>query len=133
MRGNYNTRQKDIIVSAVETFGGKHFTAEEMYDSLRGKDENIGISTVYRNLDKMVESGEIKKFTLAGEKACYQSIGCRDSHFHLKCIECGKLEHLSCDHLDEISTHVKEKHGFVIDSTRTVFYGLCKNCKENNK
>ena len=46
----------------------------------------------------------------------------------MKCVACGKLEHLSCSHLDGIGEHVAREHGFLIDSSRTVFYGICKEC-----
>ena len=30
--------------------------------------------------------------------------------------------------LDELSTHLKDAHGFRIEPSRTVLYGLCAKC-----
>ena len=87
---------------------------------------------LYRQLDKLVESGVVRKFVIDGKTgACYQYIEneheCRE-HFHLKCISCGKLIHLNCDHLMSINKHIEEHHGFIIDPSQTVFYGRCADC-----
>ena len=52
---------------------------------------------------------------------------CHD-HFHMKCLKCGRLFHLECDHLKDIAAHISKMHDFTIDSSRTVFYGICGEC-----
>ncbi len=131
MPRRYHTRQKDEILQKIKEKGDLHFTAEEIATSLKVSGSGIGLSTVYRQLDAMVREGVLRKYlSSAGQSACYQSTGSCGEHFHLKCISCGKLEHLSCTHLDGISEHVAKQHGFLIDSSRTVFYGICKECGE---
>lgn len=129
MPRSYNTKQKDEIIAAVRERGDGHFTAEEICLSL--KENGVGLSTVYRHLDRLVKDGVLRKYVSgAGESACYQLLGGCGEHFHLKCVVCGKLEHLSCSHLDGIRHHVLEEHGFSVDPGRTVFYGVCAACKE---
>ena len=66
--------------------------------------------------------------------ACFEYVG-QDSHapgeacFHLKCEKCGKLLHLHCEELDHIGGHLFEEHGFKLDPLRTVFYGVCEECR----
>lgn len=129
MPRRYHTRQKDEIVKAIEQASGAHFTAEEIAAHLKSEGSTIGLSTVYRQLDALVKEGALRRYAAgAGESACYQAAEDCGEHFHLKCIECGRLEHLSCAHLDGIRAHVAQEHGFWIDSSRTVFYGLCRTC-----
>ena len=40
----------------------------------------------------------------------------------------GQLFHVSCDYLNQLGEHLLEHHGFVIDHTKTVLYGLCAAC-----
>ncbi len=130
MKKSYNTKQKDLIEQAVEKMGDNHFTAEQIFDFLKAQNLKIGISTVYRNLEKLAIQGKIQKLiTLSGQGACYQAVSCSKKHFHLKCVKCGCLEHLTCEKLLGISDHVLKEHDFKIDSSKTVFYGLCKECK----
>lgn len=133
MKKNYNTKQKDKIIEVINRFDNRHFTAEQVFKALKEDNASIGISTVYRHLDKLAVAGEVQKLaSIAGESACYQRKGCADNHFHLKCINCGSLEHLSCEKLMDISKHVALEHDFIIDSSKTVFYGLCHNCQGEN-
>lgn len=130
MKKSYNTKQKDLIEQAVENMGDKHFTAEQIFSLLKTQNLTIGVSTLYRHLDKLVSIGKIQKLALPeGQGACYQKKNCTQKHFHLKCTKCGTLEHLSCEKLMGISEHVAEEHDFKIDSSKTVFYGLCKDCR----
>ena len=123
----YNTKQKDEIAAAIDSFDDRHFTAEDICEYVREK--GIGPSTVYRHLDKLVKDGSLQKYVSeVGESACYRKKGECGEHFHLRCTVCGKLEHLSCMHLDGISSHVESEHGFKIDPSRTVFYGICREC-----
>ena len=46
----------------------------------------------------------------------------------MKCTQCGQLFHVSCDYLNQLGEHLLEHHGFVIDHTKTVLYGLCAAC-----
>lgn len=103
-------------------------TAEEIVSALRSEGEAVGLTTVYRNLEKLCSSGEVRKFSGAGS-ACYGFTGenCH-SHFHLKCSSCGKLIHLECDYIEKLSEHVSAHHGFAVDNTKTVLYGTCGDC-----
>ena len=47
-----------------------------------------------------------------------------------KCEKCGKLIHLQCNEVESLKQHMMEHHGFEMDSLRTVFYGICSECKK---
>ena len=34
----------------------------------------------------------------------------------------------SCGYLQEIDKHILEHHGFHVDHSKTVFYGICQDC-----
>lgn len=79
---------------------------------------SIGTATIYRQMEKLIEDGLVRKYTLEGEEsACYEYVGTSCSqavpHFHCKCEKCGQLIHLSCDELSSIRKHLLEHHGFL--------------------
>ena len=100
---------------------------------LQDNETPVGTATVYRTLEQLVEEGIVRKYVLDGKSsACYQFLSgephaCTE-HFHLKCTQCGQLFHVSCDYLNQLGEHLLEHHGFVIDHTKTVLYGLCAAC-----
>lgn len=125
----YKTKQSEIVLEYLKDNSDSHLTANEIATALSSK--KVGKTTVYRHLEKLCRDNIVRKYILEeGDSACYQYIGdstCH-SHFHLKCLSCNKLLHLECDHLSEIEGHISENHNFKIDSSRTVFYGICEEC-----
>ena len=131
----YNTRQKEIILDYLVKNKDKHTNVQEISAYLLSGGSSVGTATIYRQLDKLVESGIVRKYNFDGKTgACYQYIDehehCNE-HFHLKCTVCGKLIHLECDHLSGVNEHIKNHHGFTVDPSQTVFYGICAECAGN--
>lgn len=128
---NYNTKQRDDVLRVIDTFGSEHFTVSDVVKKLSEEENAIGQATVYRAILRLEKSGELRKYTVDGTTAaCYQRAEerCRE-HFHLKCESCGRLIHVECDELTKISSHISSHHGFEIDPSKTVFYGICENCR----
>ncbi len=131
---NYNTVQKQKILEMLKANSHHHLNADEMLFILNAKQLNVSRATLYRYLDVLVQTGEVRKYIFAeGEKACYQYIEDKNhcsSHFHLMCTECGKLIHLDCGKVAELINHIEEEHNFMVDPGRVVIYGICSDCKK---
>ena len=128
----YHTKQKERILDLLKTCAGEHLTVSDLGKQLEENGTPVGTATIYRYLEQLTEEGVLRKYILDGKSsACYQYLGehatCQE-HFHLKCTQCGQLFHVSCDYLNQLGEHLLEHHGFVIDHTKTVLYGLCAAC-----
>ncbi|MCI8756980.1 MAG: transcriptional repressor [Oscillospiraceae bacterium] len=140
MPEGYKTKQRQRVLNYLMANSHRHITVEDAAEDLRHKGEPVGKTTIYRYFERLVEDGLVRKFTAEGESACFQYIAgdtCQE-HFHLKCVDCGKLFHLECAYLEQLEQHIFDVHHFTIHSGRTVFYGLCEDCaqkasKENLK
>lgn len=129
----YRTRAQRELLDYLKTKPGKHFTAAEIRKHFTDQGNPIGTATIYRQLERFVDEGSIRKYILGpGESACYAYDGNQDciSHFHCVCETCGRLIHLKCDELRMIRAHLLEHHGFTWDAGKTVFYGICDQCRE---
>lgn len=130
----YKTKQQELLLSCFKAMQGRHFTAEDVSAYFQKQNISIGIATIYRQIEKFVAMGVVQKYFLGEQNAaCFQYMGeeCHKevSHFHLKCEKCGTLIHLECLDLEQLSSHLMAEHGFALDPFRTVFYGLCENCR----
>lgn len=130
----YRTKQKKQIHAYLLENRERHFTAQNISDYLSAEGSPVASATIYRYLEKLVERGEIRKYFLDEKSgACFQYVGedgvCR-SHFHLKCIRCNALIHTDCDYLQELDSHIFEHHGFQVDHSKTVLYGICQSCSD---
>lgn len=129
---NYNTKQREAILNYIISLNNTHVTAAQIAEHFQKEDVPIGRTTIYRYLDKLTESGELRRYTTDGiSGACYQHINHIENcaiHLHLKCEECGELKHLECNTLHEIQKHVFDQHAFEVNALKTVLYGTCYNC-----
>ena len=128
----YKTRQRSQILNCLIENSSKHLTADEISVILKEKNCEVGKTTVYRSLEKLIKEGSVRKYIYEeGRSACFQYVDGNENchqHFHLKCIECGKLMHLECDYLSDLEKHIFEHHKFIVDNTKTVLYGVCEEC-----
>lgn len=132
---SYKTRQRTQILECLKQNSEKHLTADEILEQLKKLNIEIGKSTVYRTLEKLIEENKVRKYlSHEGESACYQyvdeSLNCT-RHFHLKCVRCGRLIHLECEYLADLERHVFDCHKFTVDNTKTVLYGVCEECSHD--
>ena len=126
----YNTRQKDIIEQFVRTKQGD-FSIKELFAELLKRGEDVSQTTVYRIIDSLVESGVLKKTVSADNQIRYQYLEACDhyGHCYLKCNTCGKLEHVDCEDLCDLTEHIKRQHKFTVDEANIVINGTCGACK----
>ena len=130
MRGEYTTKQRDAILTFLKE-NNAHTTASDILFHLREQGYKVSSATVYRTLEKFEAEGVVKKMIIGqGTGACYQFADGDEcaNHFHLKCIKCGKLIHLSCEFMHEMESHIFSDHGFTVSSGRTIIYGVCQEC-----
>ena len=133
-KAQYQTKQRDELLTYLESMSGQHITVNDVCEYFKAKGKSIGTTTVYRQLEKMVDQGIVTKYVIdAGSPACFEFVGADSHHpngscYHCKCEVCGKLVHMHCDELPQMQQHIKEHHGFTINPMRTVFYGICESC-----
>ena len=132
MSVTYMTRQQKAVLQCIESLNGDA-GAVELAELLHARGQAIGLTTVYRQLEKLEQQGLVHKI-VTDEGARYRFCDCRrgEDCFLIKCEQCGKLIHLNCDEINAFFEHVSEEHGFVLDPKRTVFYGICNECNNSD-
>ncbi len=130
-----NTHQKMAILEYMKACGGRHIRAEDIICGLQAQGEAVGKATVYRFLKALESEGQIRRYTISDKvPACYQYVGdhpeCRE-HCHLMCTRCGQLIHVENPVIKTFTKQTMEEDGFLIDESKTVFYGLCRQCRES--
>ena len=138
IKSPYKTKQQALILTYLKSIQGVHFTAEDVRQHFENKGVAIGIATIYRQLEKFVADGILQKYFIDEHSACcfeYSGENCNldEAHFHLKCEKCGRLIHLECQDLEDLTQHLKTEHGFTINPYRTVLYGVCDECAKSTE
>lgn len=133
IRVSYNTSNRTKIIEYLENNKDRVVTVADISEYLEKCNSNVNITTIYRFLDKLIQDKKVIKYSAEnGKKATFQYVGsdnhCNE-HLHIKCVECGKIEHLECDFMKELSEHIEGKHGYTIQCENSIIYGVCEKCR----
>lgn len=133
-KGYKFTPQRKAILDVVAESVGLHLSSEEIYDLVKAKSPDIGLATVYRTVQLLVDLEVLSKLNLDDGFVRYE-LNDHDSdqhhHHHLICSECGKIIEVKEDLLDSIEKEIEEKYKFQIKDHKLKFFGLCLSCQKN--
>ena len=129
-RDTYNTKTKEIVDNEIKLFKNG-FTIKALKESLDNKKIKIGLTTIYRSLERLENEGIVKKYFDENNVAHFKYVNDCNSqrHFYLKCEKCGVIYHIDCSCIDDLSLHIFKQHKFSIDTRNIILTGLCNNCK----
>ena len=126
------TSQRLLVLEMMAEHPGEHLTAEQIYDLVRVQYPEIGLATIYRTVQVLVELHLIDKVSFDDGFARYE-LGEFDGakkhhHHHAICRECGRVISFEDDLLDALEKAVFERIGFTVVDHEEKLYGYCKDC-----
>lgn len=131
MAGKYKTKQQVAIMDCLKVHGKNYVTVVEIEKYLKEKNCSVGVTTIYRHLEKLEQDGVVARINVEKQQgACYQYVmeDENDDCFYIECEKCGQVTRMECHHLAELYSHVNADHHFHINPKKTVFYGRCSKC-----
>lgn len=121
------TPQREIVLNVMHQIENLA-TAEEIYQKVREQSAAIDISTVYRTLELLQEFHMVSVVEAGDGQRRYELVGIHGPHVHLVCQSCGRIIPIDLDEFDEFITHLRDVHGFHLDSNNLSLSGLCEAC-----
>jgi Fur family ferric uptake transcriptional regulator len=121
-----NTRQRTVILETVRTLGN-HPSADEVFEAVRHKLPRVSLSTVYRNLEFLANSGLIRKLEMGGLPVRFDSTV--SPHFHIRCISCNRIDDLRGRRVVVVEDARDFDHDYEVLGYQVEFIGLCSNCR----
>lgn len=131
------TKQRILVLEALASCEDKHLTAEEIYEIVKADFPEIGLATVYRTIQLLVELDLVESIQLGDGYVRYE-IGKLDGeeahhHHHLICLSCGKIISFRDDLLDELEARIMESASFQVINHEVKLYGYCRECLEKGQ
>lgn len=120
------TRQRGVIDRCLAS-SDDFRTAQQIHDSLRGSGETVGLATVYRTLQQMVEAKEVDVLRTPDGEASYRRCS-TGHHHHLVCRSCWTAVEVSGSAVEVWAARVAAEHGFVDIEHDLEVYGTCAQC-----
>ena len=131
-KGFKSTKQRDLIASEFLAVG-EHVTAEELYKSISEKHSNIGLTTVYRTLKLLAESGLATERVFADHLTRYEPLTAEEHHDHLICLKCGAIVEFEDQRMERLQEKIAAEFGFMVETHKMELYGQCRKCSGRNK
>ena len=117
------TRQRVAIRRAFERTG-RPLRPQECLNLASAEVPDLGIATVYRNINTLVETGWLRIVELPGSPDRYETAG-RRHHHHFHCRRCdGVFEVESCPG----GFAALAPTGYRVDGHELILYGVCRSC-----
>ncbi len=117
------TPQRIEVIKFLEEGSYDHFTAEDVFNSVRQKEPTITLATVYNILRALRESGNINSFEVRGKTWFETNM---DFHGNLVCDSCGRIIDVPVD--PQKFSDLPSSSGYTIKSASLVMRGLCSEC-----
>jgi Fur family ferric uptake transcriptional regulator len=122
------TRQGGVVrdaLAAADSFR----SAQTVYSELRTRGESIGLSTVYRHLQSLVDAGAADTLQTGDGEILYRLCGeSTRHHHHLVCRECGTTVEIEGRAIETWAAKMASEHGFSEVDHTVELIGLCSNC-----
>jgi len=118
-----DTAQRRAIRAVLDA-AGRPLSPKEVLREGRERVASLGMATVYRTLNALVDEGSVTPVELPGEPARYEMSG-KPHHHHFHCRECDQVYEV-----DGCPGNLRQgvPSGFVLDSHELVLYGRCATC-----
>lgn len=124
--GRRGTRQRRALrecLDVCDTF----VSAQQLRDMLVARGDKVGLTTVYRSLQAMVDAGELDQVRNDAGEALYRKCG-TSHHHHLTCRSCGLTIELEGPSVERWAQKAGDEHSFT-DVTHVVeLFGTCAIC-----
>ncbi|MDQ6650743.1 MAG: transcriptional repressor [Actinomycetota bacterium] len=121
------TRQQDAITAALDGAGGFR-SAQELHAVLRSAGDRVGLTTVYRTLQALAETGQIDVLRTDDGESVYRRCGSSRHHHHLVCRDCGRSVEVEGPAVERWAERVAVQHGFRDVSHTLEIFGRCADC-----
>ncbi|CAN5280978.1 MAG: Fur family transcriptional regulator [Nocardioides sp.] len=121
-----STPQFRAVVEALT--GSEDFrSAQDIHAALREAGSTVGLATVYRALQTLVDTGRADVLRTASGEAVYRNCGATHHH-HLVCRSCGRTEEIQGPAVEAWAEQVAADQGFVDVSHTLELFGTCAEC-----
>jgi len=109
------------ILQILEDCPDWHMTAEDIYQTLRDAQEDVGIATVYRVLTQFEAAGLITRHNFDSGPAIYE-LDQGDGHDHMVCTETGKVVEFHDPEIHKRQEQIALENGFQVIGHSLVLY-----------
>ncbi len=120
------TKQRTAIEADLER-SEEFRSAQQVHASLHAHGDKIGLATVYRTLQSMVDEGLVDALRTDDGEQSYRRCS-TGHHHHLVCRVCGRTVEIEGPAVERWTASVADAHGFTEVDHTLELVGRCAEC-----
>jgi Fe2+ or Zn2+ uptake regulation protein len=129
--GYYVTEPRRVVAELVAD-RQDHFTALDLVGEAKRSRLRVGRATVFRALELFEELGLVERLDLPNGDHAY--VVCEPAHHHhIVCQGCGRATEVEDNGMEAVAREIEAHTGYLVDSHRVEFFGLCPECRAAGK
>jgi len=127
----YSRQREQILAAFVKT--KNHPTIDDIYRTLKKKNLNIGLATVYRTMRVICDAGLAAEVDFADGIRRFEYKYRHHHHHHLVCIKCGRVIEVNSSQIENLQKKLAKQHNFTPARDSMKIFGLCSRCKNKRR
>lgn len=121
-----STQQRSAVSELLNHTDGFH-SAQTLHTMLRERGAKVGLTTVYRTLQALADTGQVDVMRPPTGEYLYRRCSTQHHH-HLVCRNCGSTVEVTGPAIEKWADGIAAAHGFTDVSHTFEVFGLCPNC-----
>ena len=120
------SRQRSAVLALLDDLDGFR-SAQDLHALLRTRGAPVGLATVYRALQALVDDGQVDVLRGADGEAAYRRCS-PVHHHHLVCRSCGRTVEVADPPVERWAARIAAEHGFADVQHQVEVFGTCAEC-----
>jgi Fur family ferric uptake transcriptional regulator len=120
------TRQRTALIALLDELEGFR-SAQELHALLRERGEAVGLATVYRTLQALVQDGQVDVLRADDGGAIYRTCS-PVHHHHLLCRSCPRTVEVAHPPVEHWAARIAAEHDFADVRHQFEVFGTCGDC-----
>ena len=126
-QAGYRLTQPRLAVLQVLEENTESLSPKEVHQQGRAICASLGLVTVYRTLDLLVELGLVRR--VHNEQRCHNYASAGLDRHYLICQSCHRVIEFPCEGLENLIKNVRQQTGYAITDHLLELSGLCPGCQ----
>lgn len=127
-----NTKQRAAVTAALRATD-RFQSAQELHQTLVSYGHRVGLTTVYRTLGALADSGALDTVIADDGQVLYRRCEEDTHHHHLVCRQCGRTVEVDGPAVERWADKVAAEHGYVDVSHTLEIFGRCTSCAKEKR
>lgn len=126
--GMRTTKQRTAVVEVMQEID-RFLSAKEIHTALQERNAKVGLTTVYRTLQSLVDIDAVDALHSPTGEVLYRHCETESHHHHLVCTNCGRTEEIDGGPIEKWAHQVADTYAFQLTGHDAEIFGVCEKCQ----